>query len=163
MSAATEKMRGEGLPETAIDTFAHYEELLRQGDQGTLPESELEPLCQKDEIGVITYSSLASGFLTGKYQPGAALPASGRAAGVQQNFMNDLFVTPDARGSGWADALIAACVERCRARGVRELAWQTAYTNLRAQAVYDRVGATRDDRWLDYSLSVAPGATTPDS
>ena len=77
--------------------------------------------------------------------------------------MNDLFVTPDARGSGWADALIAACVERCRARGVRELAWQTAYTNLRAQAVYDRVGATRDDRWLDYSLSVAPGATTPDS
>ena len=44
MSAATEKMRGEGLPETAIDTFAHYEELLRQGDQGTLPESELEPL-----------------------------------------------------------------------------------------------------------------------
>ena len=44
MSAATEKMRRERLPETAIDTFAHYEELLRQGDQGTLPESELEPL-----------------------------------------------------------------------------------------------------------------------
>jgi len=44
VSAATEKMRREGLPEIAIDTFAHYEELLRQGDQGTLPESELEPL-----------------------------------------------------------------------------------------------------------------------
>ena len=44
MSAATEKMREEGLPEIAIDTFAHYEELLRQGDEGTLPESELEPL-----------------------------------------------------------------------------------------------------------------------
>ena len=44
MSAATEKMRREGLPEIAIDTFAHYEELLRQGEQGTLPESELEPL-----------------------------------------------------------------------------------------------------------------------
>jgi UTP--glucose-1-phosphate uridylyltransferase len=37
-------MRQEGLPEIAIDTFAHYEELLRQGDTGTLPESELEPL-----------------------------------------------------------------------------------------------------------------------
>jgi UTP--glucose-1-phosphate uridylyltransferase len=37
-------MRREGLPEIAIDTFAHYEELLRQGDQGTLPESQLEPL-----------------------------------------------------------------------------------------------------------------------
>jgi UTP--glucose-1-phosphate uridylyltransferase len=44
VSAATEKMRREGLPEIAIDTFAHYEELLRQGDRGTLPESELEPL-----------------------------------------------------------------------------------------------------------------------
>jgi UTP--glucose-1-phosphate uridylyltransferase len=37
-------MRGEGLPQIAIDTFSHYEELLRQGDEGTLPESELEPL-----------------------------------------------------------------------------------------------------------------------
>jgi len=52
-------------------------------------ESDLEPLCQKDEIGVITYSSLASGFLTGKYQPDMALPASGRASGVQQKYMND--------------------------------------------------------------------------
>jgi GNAT superfamily N-acetyltransferase len=83
------------------------------------------------------------------------------AAGL--GVMNDLFVAEDARGGGYADALIAACAERCRERGVTELAWQTAYTNLRAQAVYDRVGAKRDERWLDYSLEVAPGATTPDS
>ena len=37
-------MRAEGLPDIAIDTFAHYEQLLREGDTGTLPESELEPL-----------------------------------------------------------------------------------------------------------------------
>jgi GNAT superfamily N-acetyltransferase len=77
--------------------------------------------------------------------------------------MNDLFVSQDARGGGVADALIAACVDQCRQRGVPELAWQTAKTNARAQAVYERVGATRDERWLDYSLSAAPGATTPDS
>ena len=77
--------------------------------------------------------------------------------------MNDLFVAEGARGGGHADALIAACAERCRAHGATDLAWQTARTNLRAQAVYDRVGATRDDRWLDYSLTVEPGATTPDS
>ena len=46
MSEATEKMRREELPQIAIDTFAHYEELLGQGDQGTLPESELEPLAE---------------------------------------------------------------------------------------------------------------------
>jgi aryl-alcohol dehydrogenase-like predicted oxidoreductase len=62
-------------------------------------EAELEPLCQKDEIGVITYSSLASGFLTGKYRPNAKLPSSGRASGVQQRYMND---------RGWA---ILAAVE----------------------------------------------------
>src|SRR5688500_16696697 len=44
VSAATEKMRQEGLPEVAIDTFAHYEERLRSGEQGVLPEGELEPL-----------------------------------------------------------------------------------------------------------------------
>jgi GNAT superfamily N-acetyltransferase len=77
--------------------------------------------------------------------------------------MNDLFVTSDARGGGHAEALIEACAERCRTRGATSLEWQTAHTNGRAQAVYDRVGATRDDRWLDYSLGVTPGATTPDS
>jgi GNAT superfamily N-acetyltransferase len=77
--------------------------------------------------------------------------------------MNDLFVAETARGGGAANELIAACAERCRERGATSLDWQTARDNLRAQAVYDRVGATRDDRWVDYSLGVAPGATTPDS
>lgn len=65
--------------------------------------------------------------------------------------MNDLFVTADARGSGAADALIAACLERCRKRGAVSLTWQTARDNERAQAVYDRVGGRRSE-WLDYSL-----------
>jgi GNAT superfamily N-acetyltransferase len=77
--------------------------------------------------------------------------------------MNDLFVSKDARGGGVAEALIAACAERCRERGATSLEWQTAHTNQRARAVYERVGARRDERWLDYSLPVAPGATTPDS
>jgi GNAT superfamily N-acetyltransferase len=68
--------------------------------------------------------------------------------------MNDLFVSESARGGGVADALIAACAERSRARGATSLDWQTAHDNTRAQAVYDRVGARRDERWLDYSLDV---------
>jgi GNAT superfamily N-acetyltransferase len=77
--------------------------------------------------------------------------------------MNDLYVAASARGQGVAEALIEACRQRARARGAATLGWQTAKDNLRAQAVYDRVGASRDERWLDYSLGVAPGATTPDS
>jgi GNAT superfamily N-acetyltransferase len=65
--------------------------------------------------------------------------------------MNDLFVAPAGRGSGAADALIKACVERCRDRGAIKLEWQTALDNKRAQAVYERVGATRE-QWYDYWL-----------
>jgi UTP--glucose-1-phosphate uridylyltransferase len=47
LSAAVEKMRAEGLGEAAVETFRHYYGLLQQGETGTLPESELEPV---DEI-----------------------------------------------------------------------------------------------------------------
>lgn len=67
--------------------------------------------------------------------------------------MNDLFVAPDARGSGAADALIRACADECRQHGADELTWQTATDNARAQRVYDRLGATRS-QWIDYSLNV---------
>ena len=67
--------------------------------------------------------------------------------------MNDLFIAPEGRGSGLADRLIAACRERAAAHGARELAWQTAKDNHRAQKVYERVGGHRSE-WLDYSLAV---------
>jgi aryl-alcohol dehydrogenase-like predicted oxidoreductase len=51
-------------------------------------ESELDELCREQEIGIITYSSLASGFLTGKYHHDQELPSSPRAQGVQSNYMN---------------------------------------------------------------------------
>ncbi|HEX2438262.1 MAG TPA: aldo/keto reductase [Methylomirabilota bacterium] len=52
-------------------------------------ERELEGLCVEQQIGVIPYSSLASGFLSGKYHRGGALPTTARAAGVQKTYMTD--------------------------------------------------------------------------
>ncbi|HEY7416647.1 MAG TPA: aldo/keto reductase, partial [Ktedonobacteraceae bacterium] len=52
-------------------------------------ERELEPLCEKQEVGVISYFALAAGFLTGKYRPGQALPDSARAQNVQTRYMNE--------------------------------------------------------------------------
>ena len=49
-------------------------------------ESELEPLCRERNIGVITYSSLVSGFLTGKYHSEAELTKSPRAAFLKRHF-----------------------------------------------------------------------------
>jgi RimJ/RimL family protein N-acetyltransferase len=65
--------------------------------------------------------------------------------------MNDLFVSPTWRGQGTAEALIAACRDCCQRLGAGRVTWQTAPDNLRAQAVYDRVGATRE-AWIDYWL-----------
>ena len=48
VSEATDKMRAEGLPEIAIDTFAHYERApAARATRALLPEAELEPL---DEV-----------------------------------------------------------------------------------------------------------------
>jgi GNAT superfamily N-acetyltransferase len=68
--------------------------------------------------------------------------------------MEDLYVHPDARGTGLAERLIEACRVRCRERGAVSLGWQTAKDNHRAQKVYERVGASREE-WVDYSLSTA--------
>ena len=43
------------------------------------PEVELLPFCRKYGLGVVSYSPLARGVLTGKYAPGVAPPAESRA------------------------------------------------------------------------------------
>jgi aryl-alcohol dehydrogenase-like predicted oxidoreductase len=50
-------------------------------------ERELKPLCEEEAIGVIPYSPLAGGFLTGKYRQDK-MPDSQRAEGVQR-YLND--------------------------------------------------------------------------
>src|SRR5262245_49930408 len=52
-------------------------------------ERELEPLCLAEGVGVIPYSSLGSGFLSGKYRRGGQLPATARAGGVQKAYMTE--------------------------------------------------------------------------
>jgi aryl-alcohol dehydrogenase-like predicted oxidoreductase len=52
-------------------------------------ERELMPLCQDQGVGVIPYSPLAGGFLTGKYRRDAPLPESARVGGVQKRYMNE--------------------------------------------------------------------------
>jgi GNAT superfamily N-acetyltransferase len=75
--------------------------------------------------------------------------------GARIAIMHDLFVDPSARGSGLADQLIEACAGVCAQRGVTSLQWETALDNLRAQAVYERVGGV-SERWLSYHLDIEP-------
>jgi 1-deoxyxylulose-5-phosphate synthase len=52
-------------------------------------ERELQPLCLDQGVGVIPYSPLAAGFLTGKYRRDQALPESARADRVRSRYFNE--------------------------------------------------------------------------
>ena len=102
------------------------------------PEREGLQLIARDDAGA------AVGFAT-LYWTWSTL----RAARVA--VMNDLYVAEAARGTGVADALIDACRAASRERGMAWLGWRTARDNARAQRVYERAGAQREE-WIDYGL-----------
>ena len=63
-------------------------------------EAELKPLCESEQIGVIPYSPLAGGFLTGKYHLDSPPPDSARQESVKRKYFNEY---------GWR---VLAAVER---------------------------------------------------
>lgn len=73
--------------------------------------------------------------------------------GARIAVLEDLFVGPEARGRGAADALIEAVAQRARENGAPVVTWLTAPDNHRAQAVYDRVGGT-SATFLEYELEL---------
>jgi aryl-alcohol dehydrogenase-like predicted oxidoreductase len=106
-------------------------------------EEALEPLCVKQGLGVITYFSLAAGFLTGKYRSEADLSQSPRGAKVK-NYLN-------ARGQRILRALNEVA-RRCNATPARvAFAWLLARPSVTApiasatslEQLNDLVEATR--------------------
>jgi GNAT superfamily N-acetyltransferase len=73
-------------------------------------------------------------------------------AGGTGVFIDDLFVTPDARGNGIATALIERVTEIARAQRSGIVRWITAPDNDEAQVLYDKV-ADRTN-WVTYDLTV---------
>jgi GNAT superfamily N-acetyltransferase len=71
-------------------------------------------------------------------------------------FLDDLFVAPEARGTGAVDALLAALRQRCRERGWTPLRWVTRASNARARSAYDRLAVRTD--LVTYDLDAAPEA-----
>jgi len=67
-------------------------------------------------------------------------------------FLDDLFVDPEARGSGAARALIEAVAEEGRARGWSVIRWITAEDNARARALYDKVAVATP--WKTYDIKL---------
>ena len=73
-------------------------------------------------------------------------------AAATGGFLDDLFVDPAARGSGAADALLAAIKSEGAKRGWGVIRWITAENNARARKVYDRTAEAT--QWVTYDLTV---------
>src|SRR4051812_28909753 len=50
LTESIEKMRADGVPDLAVRTFAHYYEKLASGEEGTVPEAEIEPATDVPDI-----------------------------------------------------------------------------------------------------------------
>jgi UTP--glucose-1-phosphate uridylyltransferase len=50
LQASVEKMRREGIPDAAIETFRHYYEQLAEGATGMIPEDEIEPVTDVQQL-----------------------------------------------------------------------------------------------------------------
>ena len=68
--------------------------------------------------------------------------------------LNDLFVSPEARGKGVGFALLAAAADFGRQAGAVRLALTTETTNTVAQSVYERMGWVRDTTFYTYELTL---------
>lgn len=89
-SAFSAARLGEALRLSSSDGLPRYQSLqpLYNLVERKEFEGDIEALCLREEVGVIPYYSLASGFLTGKYR--AAADAAGRARGSRvAKYLND--------------------------------------------------------------------------
>jgi len=90
-------------------------------------ERELKPTCEKYGIGVIPYSPLGGGFLTGKYQRDNT-PTSQRAGAITSRYTNE---------EGWRtlDAVLDVVAETDSSATAVSLAWLLAQSVITAPIV----------------------------
>ena len=109
LSSALEVARKEGLPAWQV-LQPEYNLYHRSAFEGALCD-----LCISREIGVVTYYSLASGFLTGKYRQQADLAQSQRGSGIGK------YLNP--RGMRIIDTLEEVAAQHHAKPGEVALAW----------------------------------------
>ena len=115
-------------------------------------EVELLPLCKECGVGVVSYSPLARGILTGKYKPGQSYPDGSRAA------RNDKRMR-EAELREVSLEISQEITTYCTKKGVRPsqfaLAWVVANPNLTSVIVGPRTMEQFDDNvdFLDVTIT----------
>lgn len=107
------------------------------------PEAEVLPACAHHGIGVVPYSPVARGVLTGKYAPGAAPAAGTRAGRGDKRMMEAEFREESLR---IAQTLRAHCDAKGVALSHFATAWVLAHRSVSAVIAGPRTLA----QWVDY-------------
>ncbi len=125
-----------------------YYNLLNRG-----PEVEILPACGHYGLGVVPYSPIARGVLTGKYQPGQAPQAGSRAARNDKRILETELRDESLR-------IAQQLQEHCQARGVKlghfATAWVLANRYVSAVIAGPRTLAQLEDYYPAVDLTISP-------
>jgi aryl-alcohol dehydrogenase-like predicted oxidoreductase len=142
LSAALEASRAQGLARYEV-LQPEYNLYDRSGFEGGLRE-----LCVAEGIGVITYYSLAKGFLAGKYRSEADLGQSPRGGGVK-GYLNP-------RGLRILDTLASVAARHGAKSAEVALAWLVAQPGVTAPIASATTPAQVDSLIRAASLALSP-------
>ncbi|NGO79778.1 GNAT family N-acetyltransferase [Streptomyces sp. YC504] len=73
--------------------------------------------------------------------------------GVHGIYLEDLYVSPEARGGGHGKALLTELARICVERGYGRLEWSVLDWNAPSIAFYEALGARPQDEWTVYRLT----------
>jgi aryl-alcohol dehydrogenase-like predicted oxidoreductase len=137
LAAALDISRKNGLAEY-VSLQPHYN-LVERGKF----ETDLLPVVQKYQLGVIPYFSLAAGFLTGKYRRDSGDQVQSARAGAVKKYFND-------HGYTVVDALVEIADARHSTPARVALAWLLAQPGVTAP-----IASATSDRHLDELVAAA--------
>jgi aryl-alcohol dehydrogenase-like predicted oxidoreductase len=135
--AALAANKAKGLPR--YETMQPHYNLIDRADF----EAGLQALCVKENVGVIPYYSLASGFLSGKYRSEADFGKSARGGGMKK-YMNE-------RGMRILKGLDEVSARHKSTQAQVALAWLMAQPSITAPIV----SATSVEQWNDIAKSAS--------
>jgi len=120
-----------------------------------MPEVEHLPACAHFGLGVVPYSPLARGVLTGKYPPGAA-PAEDTRAGRQDKRILETEWRPESL------AIAAELAEHARGRGITPGQFAVAWLLNNRIVTAPIAGPRTETQWNDYLGSLDYAFTAAD-
>jgi GNAT superfamily N-acetyltransferase len=134
----------EDLPDL-VPLFDAYRVFYQQPPDTSLAHAFLHERLALRESVILLARSDTNGTACGFTQ---MYPCFSSVAAQRLWILNDLFVTPQARGGGIARALLAAAERHARDCGAIRLVLSTAANNRGAQKLYESCGWVRDHDWF---------------